>query len=71
MIDHELSDEDFVFSTNLHYHKSPACLAVEPGVIDFPARCVRAPDHKGLPHASATGYIGGAPADITYWNDDE
>lgn len=48
------------------------CLAVQPHVIDFPARCMGAPDHVGLHHsASRKVSVIDEPTAITYWNDDE
>lgn len=48
------------------------CLAVQPHVIDFPARCCGAPNHVGM-HYSTSRKVSvlDEPTAITYWTDDE
>jgi len=62
-------DESFEMRTGLWAPPS-ICLAVQPHVVDFPARCVNSFGHEGL-HRSGAGYVGGHPTAITYWSDDE
>lgn len=47
------------------------CYAVQPGVVDFPGRCVAPPGHKGTPHRSTPARLGTGTS-TTYWdNEDE
>lgn len=66
-------DDDFEIRAG-NWCPATQCLAVEPGVVDFPGRCVDRLGHIGKHHA-AISYVGPFnrdPLPITYWdNDDE
>lgn len=56
-----------------YWEPPKTCLAVEPGVVDFPARCVGTYGHPEKRHHSASlriGVIDERPTDITYWEDE-
>ena len=67
----EWADENFEVHSN-HWIPRVRCLAVQPHVIDFPARCVGVPDHAGMHHSAPRKVsVLDEPTAITYWNDDE
>jgi hypothetical protein len=50
------------------------CLAVEPGVVDFPARCILPPGHINPRHEGAVVRVGFSDTTLfppTKWDDDE
>jgi hypothetical protein len=53
---------------------SVTCNHVQPGVVDFPGRCVLSPDHKGKKHQGGTSYIGypqNPPLPPEQWENDD
>lgn len=63
-----MSDDDFVILTGPTVLPT-WCLAVEPGAVDFPARCIARRGHTDR-HGSATSYMG-LPVRPTYWDNED
>lgn len=65
-------DDDFEIRAG-NWSPPTKCLAVEPGAVDFPGRCVDRIGHAGK-HHSAISYVGpfkGQPIPTTYWDNDD
>lgn len=66
-------DGSFIIHDRTPGTPTPKCHHVQPGVVDFPGRCVKDPGHQGR-HEGGLSYIGypqNPPLPPETWDDDE
>ena len=68
------TDGAFIIHDTAHCLAGRKCLAIEPGVIDFPGRCAKDRGHTDRWHEGGTSYIGypqNPPLPPARWENDD